>query len=171
MRCGLPGPVTRSFASFSATITFAHIPAGLLYELGGIPFPYSVSLFPRYTTTLSRHPRPVNQYPAFVPEFSANFRPLIARIAITRIPSALAPFSRAFSPPRAAVAGPFRRTARLAYAGPVPARRPPRRTPPRRPAARRLPRPPPRARPRPHPRPQARGSLVPDLYTCLQQHK
>jgi hypothetical protein len=28
------------------TITFAHIPAGLLYELGGFRIPYSVSLFP-----------------------------------------------------------------------------------------------------------------------------
>src|ERR1035438_6345376 len=132
MRCGLPGPVTRSFASIAVTITFAHIPAGLLYELGGFRIPYSVSLFPRYTTTLSRHPRPVNQYPAFVPEFSANFRPLIARIAITRIPSALAhfpaPFRRRAPPWPALFAVPPASRTPARY----PARRPPRRTPRRR---------------------------------------
>ncbi len=107
-----------------------------------------------------------------MPEFSANFRPLIARIAITRIPSALAPFPAPFrrrAPPWPALFAvpPASRTPAR-----YPARRPPRRTPRRRPAARRPPRPPPRpppcARPRPHPRPQAGGRLIPDLYTCLQ---
>src|ERR1700731_938330 len=74
MRCGLPGPVTRSFASIAVTISFAHIPAGLLYELGGFRSPYSVSLSPRYTTTLSRLPAHINHFPARIRGVPGLFR-------------------------------------------------------------------------------------------------
>jgi len=103
-----------------------------------------------YTTTLSRHPRPVNEFPALSRAIFRQFPALITRTAIGRIRTAAAPFPRLFPaagrPPAAS------RTRRAGY--------PPRPAPPRRP--RRLPRAPPRdaaSRAASRPPRRSRGSL------------
>ena len=75
-RAGFPGWVIRSFAFSSVTITGAHI-SGWLFSILRLPHFYCVPYSPRYTTTLSRHPGPVNEFPTFSrnfpPNSSANF--------------------------------------------------------------------------------------------------
>jgi hypothetical protein len=80
-------------AASSGTI-ISGISTGLSVAISAIR--YSVSLFPRYTTTLSRHPRRVNEFPALFREFSGQFPAAISRTAIIQIRTAAAPFPRVF---------------------------------------------------------------------------